>query len=699
MAIRHSKRKAGEAPEITDPAVIENAHKKPKKTNQAASQAATNQQATNQPAANTRKFGKTAAGLPSNLPHVVPHPYPPVPSPFTTAMERSEILELSTNPAVDSAIEQLVSTHPPDFGEAQGRAFARWFRPGSAGATIPAERGLMRIRPVVSESWIGDLGEIVWDDHVSKFKNRRRGRATGPKAGRRAMEVVREQGEEAANYFLRWRHASDVMVNGRVCSYAGGVDWAIGPLPDFAVIEVEGVVIFWWKKGEALECMPPDIVQLIAEKTRQAELEKERLDEERKKEQGEVVRKRTGWYDKYREALRNHKGEQDADPMRNEFRRQQIRSTENLEDDQVFLGIASVWQPLKATSNRFAFNGASEYQRARYALSNEKSFEDPVPSTVQGPEDFIMPLVFNGEYQSLPVSADQQEFPDSAKESQPVSEPDAKKKEGLLPPGHTVFAVAQRGSGNTINWTAMDSCPGYLRDGRIRDAVIKSVHRMGWLVRDDEGRPAALDFEPVFEGQPEEVPTQESVDSCGIHTILNGWRCMLGLPALGRTARLYQPDELFARGLEEGEFIKAALSFINLAIAGHMDTGAIQAFLNYFGFCELQDPDDEDDLVDALPTARMTNEILSTQLAADRAAQRTEAFSAAAPSTAAHSMTAPSTGQIVNPASEATQDEAGDRPARFDWRFLSPETQEDLLARAGGDREVAEAIYLSKHGA
>ncbi|KAL8720848.1 MAG: hypothetical protein Q9181_007835, partial [Wetmoreana brouardii] len=240
MAIRHSKRKAGEAPEFTDPAVIENAHKMAKKTHQAATQPAANQSGTNQPAANTRKVGKTAAGLLSTLPHVVPHPYPPVPSPFITLLERSEILELSTNPAVDSAVEQLVSTQPPDFDEAQGRAFARWFRPGAAGAIIPAEGGLMRIRPVVSESWIGEFGEIVWDDHVSEVKNRRRGKATGPKAGRRAIETVREQGEEAANYFLRWRNTGDVVVNGRVCSYASGVDFVIGPLPDFAVIEVEG---------------------------------------------------------------------------------------------------------------------------------------------------------------------------------------------------------------------------------------------------------------------------------------------------------------------------------------------------------------------------------------------------------------------------------------------------------------------------
>ncbi|KAL8718808.1 MAG: hypothetical protein Q9181_008149, partial [Wetmoreana brouardii] len=441
-------------------------------------------------------------------------------------------------------------------------------------------------------------------------------------------------------------------------------------------------------KEEALECVPPEIEQLIAEKRELVELEKERLDEEEAEEKGEVMRKRAGWYKRYREAYRKHKGEQNTDPMRNDFHRERIPSAENLEDDQVFLGIASVWQALKATSTRFAFNGANESQRARHALSNAKSFEDPVPSTVQGPGDFIMPLVFNAEDESPPLSADQEEFPDSGTEAQPMSEPGAKKKEGPSLPGHTVFAVAHRGSGNTITWTAMDSSPTYLRDGRIQDAVIKLVHRTGWLVRDDEGRPAALNFQPVFEGQPESVPIQESVDTCGIHTILNGWRHMLGLPALGRTARLHQPDELFARGREESEFINVALSLINLAITGHMDIGAIQAFLNYYGFCELQDPDNQEDLVGALSTARMTNDILCDQLAADRAAQRLGASSAAAPSAAVPSSAAPSTGQTVNPASEGVQED-------FDWRFISPETEKDLLNRAKGDQKLAEDIYRS----
>lgn len=189
--------------------------------------------------------------------------------------------------------------------------------------------------------------------------------------------------------------------------------------------------------------------------------------------------------------------------------------------------------------------------------------------------------------------------------------------------GHILLAVAQRGQGNVINTRIMDSSPGYIAPDRIRGAIRKLSRRMGWLAKDPKGRPAKLNFQPVFVDHASKVPSQESSNCCGVHTVLNAWRYMLRLPAIERTSRLNQPEYgSFQRELEEQDFINHALEMVNLALAGLMDFQTIQAFFNHFGFCALQNPHDQAVLLPADMTARTNRGILEQQLEEDRTRER-----------------------------------------------------------------------------
>ncbi|KAL8634412.1 MAG: hypothetical protein Q9228_007993, partial [Teloschistes exilis] len=160
-------------------------------------------------------------------------------------------------------------------------------------------------------------------------------------------------------------------------------------------------------------------------------------------------------------------------------------------------------------------------------------------------------------------------------------------------PGHLLLAAARRGDDNNVHTLVMDSAPHFtkkVKNYRVHRTVRKLVRRSGWLQKDAEGVAIAIDFEPTFNKEDLKMPQQESIDSCGVHTILNAWRYMLRLPPVDQTQRFHQPDQPQSRNREEKVFMKTDIAIINHAPEGHMDLVTIQAFLNYLDFCGLQDP-------------------------------------------------------------------------------------------------------------
>ncbi|KAL8955158.1 MAG: hypothetical protein Q9183_006767, partial [Haloplaca sp. 2 TL-2023] len=134
------------------------------------------------------------------------------------------------------------------------------------------------------------------------------------------------------------------------------------------------------------------------------------------------------------------------------------------------------------------------------------------------------------------------------------------------------------------------------------------------MARDAEDIPELVEEEHLT------VPHQDTPLTCGIHTILNGWVYMMGLPAINQGHRIYHHARNGRDGEEREEawFMGQAREVINLALAGHMDTLTIQAFMNVMGFCKLQAPEDA---VKETKTPALTDRTLMDLLEGERVLQ------------------------------------------------------------------------------
>lgn len=158
---------------------------------------------------------------------------------------------------------------------------------------------------------------------------------------------------------------------------------------------------------------------------------------------------------------------------------------------------------------------------------------------------------------------------------------------------------------------------------RILRATRRVIRRCGWLGSDALGNCANLSLPgapTITYGKTNRVrvPRQVIPDSCGIHTILNAWILLLGLPGIQHRAR-YSTTALHKE--EENDelvFMKQALEVLNLVLGGWMDARTTQAFLCGFGFVEcIAGPpgvEEEAGWVDDVGMARMTAGLLQSVL-------------------------------------------------------------------------------------
>ncbi|KAL8749442.1 MAG: hypothetical protein Q9199_007677, partial [Rusavskia elegans] len=165
--------------------------------------------------------------------------------------------------------------------EVAGLGTSKWLEAGGKGQGSAKGKGWNCVRPIVSDIWVLERGQISWDDQICMLgASTRRGGLNALKP-RRAAEFFRidGQGEEKGFYFW-WAHSRAVRVNGLWVirpdvggeEEEGGPDVAIGPLPDFAVIQVEDAVLFFWKNEAALRYLPASVE---ADKVRVKEMEEE----------------------------------------------------------------------------------------------------------------------------------------------------------------------------------------------------------------------------------------------------------------------------------------------------------------------------------------------------------------------------------------------------------------------------------------
>ncbi|KAL8767287.1 MAG: hypothetical protein Q9203_006117, partial [Teloschistes exilis] len=323
--------------------------------------------------------------------------------------------------------------------------------------------------------------------------------------------------------------------------------------------------------------------------------------------------------------------------------------SENLEGDDVVLSIATVWAAYNHRRGghgrrRMALVIDSLLLQMRYAVTDDAAYElgmKPVGDGAGGRNDLLVPIIFASEPLSPDSTPDEIQFvhpkapqsPAGPPSPPPPPPPPTDQQQGeqrpiWVPPvaGHILLGVASAtltATGHHITLTTYDSVPNYMPHARILRAARRVIRRCGWLGSDALGNCANLSLPgapTITYGKTNRVrvPRQVSPDSCGIHTILNAWILLLGLPGIQHRARygttvLHKEEEN-----DEEAFMKQALEVVNLALGGWMDARTIQAFLCGFGFveCVAGPPGVEEEAgwVDDVGMARMTAGLLQSVL-------------------------------------------------------------------------------------
>ncbi|KAL8962867.1 MAG: hypothetical protein Q9183_005086 [Haloplaca sp. 2 TL-2023] len=453
------------------------------------------------------------------------------------------------------------------------------------------------------------------------------------------------------------------MVNGVLCDSHGHKNFAVGPLPDYAIIQIEEAVIFWWRNEVALDYVPGYLAELehddgsMPEKPQGAQPpggvdeelgievtktswntpEQDASQNEQGLDESEIwsvfhddfEEKCIKWQSIFSERMRMHRHERASDER---WKRDiewenrsstsprpihQFKGHEELSGDDVVLSIASLWQAMRSEHDDSAFSSYDLFQVCHLCPSDAEAFAFPISAAVGGRESkhLIIPIIADKDNTAPGSSERRKSAGQNTREPPPPTGPRIQAKDANAWIGgdsHILLAIATRPTDpddSSIRYEIFDSCPGYLNPATINHAVENTVSRSGWLARNAEGFACAPLKKPTMTQTPRHVPAQVSIDSCGIHAILNAWVHLLKLYPLNSTKRCGSDEELMASDPREIEFIENAAEMINLALAGHMDTLTIRAFMNGWGYCKLQDPENAEPMAE-IATVLMTSKIL-----------------------------------------------------------------------------------------
>ena len=280
-----------------------------------------------------------------------------------------------------------------------------------------------------------------------------------------------------------------------------------------------------------------------------------------------------------------------------------------LHDPDVILAIGALWLGLKDANIDFAYADVNFFSLAR----SERMVG---MQAVNGPNHFIMPLIYSTGLEDVSPEVEE----DTAEPSEPVfsafqrgektkykgtfaavdkakqADPGNKNKP---PPsiqeqevlnkhhkggiGHLLLAVAEKVHRNRsstikdrpanqalVRLRFMDSGSRFTNKEKIRRVARNIVRNSGWLG----------DTWPYFDASEEywmDVLEQTGSKDCGVHTILNAWAYMLGIPlATGRERRLGYQTYSQAREL------------ISIALQGQLDSLTIRAWMQHSGFAKDQ---------------------------------------------------------------------------------------------------------------
>ncbi|KAL8646761.1 MAG: hypothetical protein Q9226_006723, partial [Calogaya cf. arnoldii] len=351
--------------------------------------------------------------------------------------------------------------------------------------------------------------------------------------------------------------------------------------------------------------------------------------------------RRTSWKIIWEAGVARHERELERRPAPDK-EYHQIRSTSNLDNEDVHQGIASVWDAVVQQLDRpFAYNQGWQYNRVRGDMDAGNDRREQIPAAVygavygavcgvvDGPPDLLIPMQIDSEFVSPPNSAGfaPGEGPTEGPKEPPVASDKGKDKKAPPPVGkggHIASAIARRieekSDGDRLGAIIFDSHPTPKNHKRIPKIIQNTARRIGWLGMDKDGNQVEDRLNPPNLAEEDiqqiRVPSQVSEDSCGIHSILHAWGHMIGLPPVNSYERLHGKsfNTWQLKMAEEIEFIDNALRMINLALAGLIDLRTIQAFFNYYGFCALQDPENREEAKSVNVRATMMSETILFEL-------------------------------------------------------------------------------------
>lgn len=281
------------------------------------------------------------------------------------------------------------------------------------------------------------------------------------------------------------------------------------------------------------------------------------------------------WKAKLKRGLRQHKASQTHVRVpnildQNEYskfddailKKSPLQNERDLTDEEVVKGIVTLWTALQNQGKHFAFGSTNTFLGCRSEGFNVMDL------AVKGPRyPFMMPLVFP---------------PDSDDTEHGMPKSTFAQKKGMKRPspgiGHHLLAVARVADGFIIV-TVLNSLHNYVKHEKIEEVATSVITRSGWLGKDESGD-NPLPVWPTVKFEYPRVPTQEGLNTCGLYVILNAWATMLELEITpNRTRRRLPKNET-----PETPFTTALMELINLAIAGHLDTETIVAFLVSYGY-------------------------------------------------------------------------------------------------------------------
>ena len=333
----------------------------------------------------------------------------------------------------------------------------------------------------------------------------------------------------------------------------------VGPLPNFATIEVTGengsVVMFWWRRFADFYHVP-------------RQQGKKRTFSEGPGSDGgggggdddDSQSPQKSWKTILEDGLARHrqcKANQEQ-PQEKLYQHPHLKHLCNIEHEMAIYAIASVWDALRRDGTHFSYAGLDVFQ----GISLKK-----IGVVSAAADKFIMPLRFEHPTETMAhlllVTADR---------------------------------VASTPQNTVVRLEIYDSCPGYIDTERIRRQCASLITGSHW--HKNNGPASNPKLHVLTEPEISDIPKQEYPWSCGFHSIIAAWCIMLGIPIHNSNVRHTR--------LPRDVFLKYGLEIVNLAMCGCMDTQTIQAFLHYFGYAAKLEADGKGALIKPLSTQAMS---------------------------------------------------------------------------------------------